>query len=40
VIGSTFVREGDGWKLAFHQQSPADRPDPGPKPSQRDPARA
>jgi hypothetical protein len=23
VISSTFVREGDGWKLAFHQQTPA-----------------
>jgi hypothetical protein len=23
VISSTFVRDGDGWKLAFHQQSPA-----------------
>ena len=22
VISSTFVRAGDGWKLAFHQQSP------------------
>jgi hypothetical protein len=23
VVSSTFVRGGDGWKLAFHQQSPA-----------------
>jgi Domain of unknown function (DUF4440) len=23
VVSSTFVRSGDGWKLAFHQQSPA-----------------
>jgi hypothetical protein len=23
VISSTFVREEDGWKLAFHQQSPS-----------------
>jgi hypothetical protein len=23
VISSTFVRDGDQWKLAFHQQSPA-----------------
>jgi hypothetical protein len=22
VVSSTFVREADGWKLAFHQQSP------------------
>jgi hypothetical protein len=22
VVSSTFVRDGDGWKLAFHQQSP------------------
>ena len=23
VVSSAFVRDGDGWKLAFHQQSPA-----------------
>jgi hypothetical protein len=23
VISSTFVRDGDGWKLAFHQQTPS-----------------
>jgi hypothetical protein len=23
VVSSTFVREGGGWKLAFHQQTPA-----------------
>lgn len=23
VISSTFVRDGDGWRLAFHQQSPS-----------------